>query len=344
MAHKRGHEPGDKPQVGLDYKSFGQEADRDDKTTMIVLKDRESGAMFTHICLCKGPNDVWIVDQLVSDINGMGHTEVVVKTDGEPALVKLMEAVQEKRKHPSIPMHPPAYDPQSNGAIEKGVGDSMGQIRAIKIGLERRIKARIGAEWPIMQWIVEYAGVTLTWFQVGHDGRTAHRRLKGKDSSQPVVEFGEQILDKPMRSPQSNRKRSLMSKWVHGTWLGVTRDTGENLVALEGGGAVIRVRTIQRKPEVNRWSEKALKEIQATPREPNPRDLSQKAANSERDTEGAKVVVEVKGDGSELADTKEERKTCKPKSFRITKEILEMYGFDENCYGCMRTMVGETVS
>ena len=40
MAHKRGHEPGDKPQVGLDYKSFGQEADRDDKTTMIVLKDR----------------------------------------------------------------------------------------------------------------------------------------------------------------------------------------------------------------------------------------------------------------------------------------------------------------
>ena len=180
MAHKRGHEPGDKPQVGLDYKSFGQEADRDDKTTMIVLKDRESRAMFTHICLCKGPNDVWIVDQLVSDINGMGHTEVVVKTDGEPALVKLMEAVQEKRKHPSIPMHPPAYDPQSNGAIEKGVGDSMGQIRAIKIGLERRIKARIGAEWPIMQWIVEYAGVTLTWFQVGHDGRTAHRRLREK--------------------------------------------------------------------------------------------------------------------------------------------------------------------
>ena len=81
-AHNRGHQAGDKPQVGLDYKSFGQAADRDDKATMIVLKDRESGTVFNHTCACKGPSDEWIIDQLVADIDGMGHAEVVVKTDG----------------------------------------------------------------------------------------------------------------------------------------------------------------------------------------------------------------------------------------------------------------------
>ena len=81
-----------------------------------------------------------VVDKLVEDMAILGHTKMIIKTDGEPALVSVMKAIQEKRTHPTLPKHPPAYDPQSNGAIEKAVDDVMAQIRALKIGLESRIK------------------------------------------------------------------------------------------------------------------------------------------------------------------------------------------------------------
>ena len=109
----------------MDYKTFGQEEKEDDKATLIIARDRETLQTFAHLCRCKGASDEWVVDKLVEDIASLGHTKVIVKTDGEPALV-VYESIKEKRKHPTLPKHPPAYDPQSNGAIEKAVDDVMG--------------------------------------------------------------------------------------------------------------------------------------------------------------------------------------------------------------------------
>ena len=55
---------------------------------------------------------------------------------GEPALVQVLENVKLAREAPSIIQHSPAYDPQANRAAEKAVQDYMGQVRAMKIGLE----------------------------------------------------------------------------------------------------------------------------------------------------------------------------------------------------------------
>ncbi len=221
---KRKKNPGearDKPTVGLDYKTFGQAANEEDKVTMIVARDRQTKMTFAHVTDCKGPRDEWIVNRLVEDIGTLGHADVIIKTDGEPALVKVMEAMQGKRTHASIPEHPPAYDPQSNGAIEKAVDEVMGVLRCLKIGLERRIRTEIHARWPIVHWLVEHACTVINRYQVGVDGHTPFRRLTGKECQQCTVEIGEQIMAKPKRCPTANRKRSLRSKWVHGTWVGM---------------------------------------------------------------------------------------------------------------------------
>ena len=55
--HKRLEEKGDKPKVGLDYKSFGQESTGNDQTTMRVGRDRDTRMTFCHACLCKRPTD-----------------------------------------------------------------------------------------------------------------------------------------------------------------------------------------------------------------------------------------------------------------------------------------------
>ena len=43
----------------------------------------------------------------------------------------------------------------------------MGQARAMKIGLEARLKWKVESDWKIMEWITELAGELLSRGQVG---------------------------------------------------------------------------------------------------------------------------------------------------------------------------------
>ena len=99
-----------------------------------------------------------------------------------------------------------------------------------------------------------------------------------------------------------------------------------------------------RKPLATRWSEEAIKSIKATPREPNPRERSPRLAIIEAHAEERKVVVEVGGEGRELPELIAEEKDFRPRDFKITKGILERYGFYEGCPGCMQAMMGERVT
>ena len=150
-----------KPIVAMDYKSFGEDADGDDKLTMIVLKDQVTGCVAAHVCLQKGASDQWTVDRVCDDLDMFGHTEIVLKSDGEPAIMQVQNAVKASRVHPTICQNPPAYDPQANGAAERAVQEVMNQVRAMKIGLQNRIGAQITTDWKILEWIVEVSAVLL---------------------------------------------------------------------------------------------------------------------------------------------------------------------------------------
>jgi hypothetical protein len=132
-----------------------------------------------------------------------GRTDIILKGDGEPALVQVQEAVVNKRSGNTVPRNPPAYDPQSNGAVERGVQEIMNQIRAMKIGLEQRLGAKIKTNWEIMEWIVELSAVLINRCLVGHDGKTAYARLMGKNSTKEMVEVGERVLAKISRGQQA---------------------------------------------------------------------------------------------------------------------------------------------
>ena len=62
----------------------------------------------------------------------------------------------------------------------------------------------------------------------------------------------------------NNRKKSLQERSVSGTWLGLWPKTGQNLVAI-GPDKVVRVRTIQRRQEAERWSPHIITTLQSTP-------------------------------------------------------------------------------
>ena len=74
-----------------------------------------------------------------------------------------------------------------------------------------------------------------------------------------------------------------------GIWLGIIPRTGEHRVALLGGGPVIRVRAVLRKPDSEKWNAEEVKNIKATQRQANPSNKEQKEPNSVRETKGLDI-------------------------------------------------------
>ena len=106
------------PTIVMDYKAFGQD-EKDTKLTSIVIRDKRTTMTAMHVCLCKGMEDRWIVDAILEDIANMGYTNIILKTDGEPALVQVATEVKKRRAHPTVLQHPPAYDPDANGGLQR---------------------------------------------------------------------------------------------------------------------------------------------------------------------------------------------------------------------------------
>ena len=91
------------------------------------------------------------------------------------------------------------------------------------------------------------------------------QRLLHKIPKPIDIEFGEQVWAKTPEY-RNHRKRSLQERSVAGTWLGIWGPTGENIVAIELGH-VVKVRTVNRRLEAERWSSNIIDFLQATPQQ-----------------------------------------------------------------------------
>ena len=105
----------------------------------------------------------------------LGRRDAILKSDGEPAIVAVQSKIQGMRSGRTFPRNPPAYNPEANGAIEKAVRDVTAHTRALKIGLEARVKGTIPEDSAMMGWILEHAPFLINKFSVGHDGMTRTR-------------------------------------------------------------------------------------------------------------------------------------------------------------------------
>ena len=113
--------------------------------------------------------------------------------------------------------------------------------------------------------------------------------------------------------------------------------SNEHVVAMENGGAAIRVRTVKRKPIEERWSGEAITKITATPRSPNPKDTKQEEPLPERLTVGANPVG---GDGTGIPEANTEEHELKLRDFKITKRLVERLGSTHDCKGCEGQLIG----
>ena len=71
-----------------------EEAEKEGQTPILVIKDCHSKALFAHACPCKGAHEA-VVARVVSDLDMLGYKRVLVRTDGEPAILDLWNKVKE---------------------------------------------------------------------------------------------------------------------------------------------------------------------------------------------------------------------------------------------------------
>ena len=148
--------------------------------TVLALKDRLSKLLCGHVVPNKGASVEWVVSQALRDLQKMGHANsVTLRSDGEPALVDLLNQIAERRPGTTLVEHS-VRDSRSNGFIERGVQSLEELVRLYKIDLERRIKFQILVGSNVFAWMVEHAADMYNKKLVASDGKTAYERLKGK--------------------------------------------------------------------------------------------------------------------------------------------------------------------
>ena len=123
----------------------------------------------------------------------------------------------------------PVGSSASNGVVEKAIQSVEQQVRVLESAVEGRWSVKLETRHPAIPWITEYAAVMLNRFEVGHDGKTAYERNKGKKAKVWGMEFGEAILWK--RRPVGGALGKLSCLWEDGLYLGIRGQSGELIVS-----------------------------------------------------------------------------------------------------------------
>ena len=151
---------------------------------ILVVYDSSSRGPFAHAVRTKGANDNgYAAARICEDIEFLGHTRVVLRSDNEPALLAVVaDALKGLRiqhldgaaAEGSVP-----YDPQTAGAAEVTVRNLKGQIRAMQLTLDRCLGMHVPPTHPLMMWLVEHAAFVRFTSIIGSDGKSAYKRVRG---------------------------------------------------------------------------------------------------------------------------------------------------------------------
>ena len=131
---------------------------------VLVVRDNRSKAVFAHTVPVKGADEGgFAVKAIVDDVVWLGYAKIVLKTDNEPAILKLLQESLRDLRIAGVDqvMHEnsPEYDPQANGNAEVGVKLIKGMVRTMRSGLERELGFRVPARHPIVAWIVRHSAM-----------------------------------------------------------------------------------------------------------------------------------------------------------------------------------------
>ena len=255
---------------------------------------------------------------------------MIIKSDQEPSILELIQAVKRERSEDIEEMateQSPVGEHQSNGQVERAIQSIQGQIRTMLLSLESRYKMKLKEDHPIMAWLVRHAAMLINIIKVGQDGRTAYERRKGRKFNRPLPEIGECIM---YLNPKSIGVDKLDPRSEQGIFAGLREESGEIYVMNSKG--VIKVRSFSQRVEEERWNQEEFNQAEGTPWEPIPgrAGVEIKARFQFKDLAAEPVIK---------APVTRESTT---RSLHIAKDNLKKYNLSPGCRGCIAANRGTT--
>ena len=155
---------------------------------------------------------------------------------------------------------------QANGEVENAIQRTQGHFRTVRLALEARYKRRIRGDHHVLPWMLRYVIGMMNRVQVGRDGWTSYRRLKGKEFKRDGAEFGECVMYMVLESEGRDKGES---RWREGVFLGFREESGEVFMGTKEG--VVKARTMRRfGTEAARWNVETFGAFVGVPWEPVP--------------------------------------------------------------------------
>ena len=147
-----------------------------------IVRDRKSKGIWSHPVPSKGGTHPYPVRALMADLDFMGYKRVILKSNQEPSIVALCDAVKNGWHGDIVPEASPKGESKSNGVVERAVQSVHGLARTLKDFLGQQSGITLESRSPLLAWLVEHCSNLLLLFYKGepHDGHTAFMRLKGK--------------------------------------------------------------------------------------------------------------------------------------------------------------------
>ena len=154
--------------VSLDYcfvSGSNEDEGTADERPVLIMVDSKSSSMYALPTERKGVVP-WVLKWIIEKMNDMGYAGVklTVKSDGEPAIVALVEALAVARKAETVPIRSPARESRCNGKVERAVRTWRGQFVLMKDHVETMLGKELPANCAMLTWLVMHAAQTLNCY------------------------------------------------------------------------------------------------------------------------------------------------------------------------------------
>ncbi|CAK0820598.1 unnamed protein product, partial [Prorocentrum cordatum] len=247
------------PRWSMDYFFLARADDPQQAKPVLCCLDSLSGAVFAAMVHKGGDRYALAVNQ--EALRFTGRTSIIILSDQENAVKKLVNLVREERVHDTVVLNTPKGSSASAGGIERASYEVEKQVRTMRSRIEQVYGIKVDLDHKLLPFLVRHAAWLITHYQVKVDGKTPYERLRGRPYKGQIAEFGEVVH---CRDPQKAADMpKLDDRWRLGVWLGKSLASDEHYVGSAAG--VQRCRSIWRRPEPSRWDKKLLEAMAGEP-------------------------------------------------------------------------------
>ena len=139
------------PTVSVDYGFFGQPEDRaHDTLPVLIVRDRKSKGVWSHPVPSKGVVHPYPAKALMNDLESMVYKRIVLKSDHEPSIVALCDAVKNGWHGETAPEASPKGESKIIGEVERAAESLHGLVRTLKVFLEPKSGIALESWSPLL--------------------------------------------------------------------------------------------------------------------------------------------------------------------------------------------------